>query len=80
MRSDICTNAKLREKNREAKSQYMRIKFATLRVGGAKAWGNDKKDKRTHFRPRQPRGPREKGWLASLTSRQAGSIHLSGLN
>jgi hypothetical protein len=31
-----------------------------------------------YFRPRQPRGPRENGWLASLTSVQAGSIQREG--
>jgi hypothetical protein len=33
-----------------------------------------------YLRPRQPRVPSEKGWLASLISRQSASIHLSGLN
>ena len=37
------------------------------------------KQQTTYFRPKQPRGPSEKGWLASLMSAQSGSIHRSGL-
>lgn len=33
-----------------------------------------------YFCPKQPRVPKEKGWLASLTSVECGSSHLSGLN
>ena len=36
--------------------------------------------KKTHLRPMHPRGPVENGWLASLTSFDSGSSHLSGLN